>query len=176
MKSENEQPLAARYAMLSEIVLLMFETPDLQHLLKQFVARIKRLLDFDRCTLAILDNNTQTYQLQTLFETRRGVPKITETTLPLAQGLPGAVLRSGQVRLITDLAVAQGGIALPADPALWDGSVSTILSLPLQAYGKVVGALTFSTTEHEGYTDEDVDVAVSLATYLALAIDRWQQA
>jgi len=176
MKSENEQPLAARYATLSEVVLLMSETPDLQHLLEQFVGRIKRLLDFDRCTLAILDNNTQTYQLQTLFETRRGVPKITETTLPLAQGLPGAVLRSGQVRLITDLAVAQGEIALPADPALWDGSLSTILSLPLQAYGKVVGALTFSTTEHEGYTDEDVDVAVSLATYLALAIDRWQQA
>jgi signal transduction histidine kinase/CheY-like chemotaxis protein/HPt (histidine-containing phosphotransfer) domain-containing protein/PAS domain-containing protein len=175
MQVETEQLQAARYATLSEIALLTSETADLQRLLKQFTGKVKRGLDFDRCTLALLEGDSDTYELRTLLETRRGVPQITEASVPLVQGLPGAVMKSRQVRLITDLAAVQDEIARPADPALWDGSLNTILSLPLQAYGKVVGALTFGTTKHAGYTDEDVKVAVSMAMPLALAIDRWQQ-
>ena len=53
--------------------------------------------------------------------------------------------------------------------------MASILLLPLQAYGKVLGVLTFATTQRDGYSREDVKVAVSIATHLALAIDRWQQ-
>ena len=175
MEPDSERLQVARHAMVSEVVLLISETADFQSLLKQFIGKVKWVLDFDRCTLALLDSDTQTYELQTLFETRRDVPSAPSTALPLAQGIPGAVMRSRQVRLIADLAAAQDEIPLPADPALWDGSLATILSLPLQAYGKVVGALTFGTTKRDAYTREDVKAAVSLATHLALAIDRWQQ-
>jgi signal transduction histidine kinase/DNA-binding response OmpR family regulator/HPt (histidine-containing phosphotransfer) domain-containing protein len=175
MEQDSGQIQAARYGMLSEVVLLIAKTADLQQLLKQLIGQVKWVLDFDRCTLALLDGDGQTYQLQTLLETRRGVPRVAPAALPLAQGIPGAVMRSQQMRLITDLAAVQDEIPLPADPAMWDGSLATILSLPLQAYGKVLGALTFATTRQDGYTREDIKVAVSLATHLALAIDRWQQ-
>jgi signal transduction histidine kinase/DNA-binding response OmpR family regulator/HPt (histidine-containing phosphotransfer) domain-containing protein/PAS domain-containing protein len=175
MEQENEHPQAARYALLSEIVLLISQTADLQRLLKQLVGKIKGVLDFERCTLALLDDGAQTYELQTLLETRQGVQKIKDAAIPLAQGIPGAVMRGSQARLITDPAAIQDENPLPADPALWDGSLSTILSLPLQVYGKVLGALTFATVKPEGYTNEDVKVAVSIATHLALAIDRWHQ-
>jgi GAF domain-containing protein len=175
MELESERLQAARYAMLSEVVLLISETADFQSLLKRFIGKVKWVLDFDRCTLALLNNDTQTYELQTLFETRRDVPSAPSTALPLQHGIPGAVMRSRQVRLITDLAVARDEIPLPADPALWDGSLTTILSLPLQAYGKVVGALTFGTAKLDAYNRDDVKTATSLATHLALAIDRWRQ-
>ncbi len=175
MEQDSGQIQAARYGMLSEVVLLIAKTADLQQLLKQLIGQVKWVLDFDRCTLTLLDGDGQTYQLQTLLETRRGVPRVAEAALPLAQGIPGAVMRSQQMRLITDLAAVRDEIPLPADPAMWDGSLATILSLPLQAYGKVLGALTFATTRQDGYTREDIKVAVSLATHLALAIDRWQQ-
>ena len=175
MERETEQLQVARYAMLSEMVLLISETADLQRLLEQFIAKIQRVLDFDRCTLALLDSSTQTYDLQTLLETRRGVQTIRETAIPLTQGIPGAVMQGRQVRLFPDPAVIRDEIPLPADLALWDGSLSAILSLPLEAYGKVVGALTFATEKPEGYTGEDVKVAVAIAAHLALAIDRWNQ-
>jgi signal transduction histidine kinase/DNA-binding response OmpR family regulator/HPt (histidine-containing phosphotransfer) domain-containing protein/PAS domain-containing protein len=175
MEPDSERLEAARHALLSEVVLLISETADFQTLLKRFVGRVKWVLDFDRCTLALLDSDAQSYELQTLFETRRDVPGVPSTALPLEHGFPGAVMRSRQVRLITDLAAARDEIPLPADPALWDGSLTTILSLPLQAYGKVVGALTFGTKKLDAYSRDDVKTATSLATHLALAIDRWQQ-
>jgi signal transduction histidine kinase/DNA-binding response OmpR family regulator/HPt (histidine-containing phosphotransfer) domain-containing protein/PAS domain-containing protein len=176
MEEENGEFQAARYGMLSEVVLLIAKTADLQQLLKRLIGQIKWVLDFDRCTLALLNGDAETYQLQTLLETRRGVSQVTEEVLPVAQGIPGAVMASRQMRLITDLAAVRDEIPVPADPALWDGSLATILSLPLQAYGKVLGALTFGTAQPDGYGREDIKVAVSIATHLALAIDRWQTA
>jgi GAF domain-containing protein len=152
MEEENGQFQAARYGTLSEVVLLIAKTADLQQLLKRVIGQIKWVLDFDRCTLALLNGDAETYHLQTLMETRRGVAKIAEEALPLTQGIPGAVMASRQMQLITDLAAARGEIPVPADPALWDGSLATILSLPLQAYGKVLGALTFGTTRPDGYS------------------------
>jgi PAS domain S-box-containing protein len=56
-----------------------------------------------------------------------------------------------------------------------DGSLSTVLSLPLSAYGRTLGCITFSMVRANGYSDDDVKVAQSFATHLALAIDRWRQ-
>ena len=176
MLLETEQLQATRDATLSEIVSIVSETTDFQHLLKQFVSKVQPVLDIDRCTVALLDSRAQTYDLQMLIETRQGVSQTARTALSLAEGIPGAVIRSGQARLISDLTAVQAEFPLPADPGLWDGSLSTILSLPLQAYGKVVGALTMGTIKKGGYTREDVETAASFAMPLALAIERWRQA
>ena len=175
MGPEKKQVQAARYGMLSDIVLEITQTADLQILLKRLIGQIKWVLDFDRCTLALLDSEGQTYQMQTLLETRRNVPPVVEQAVPFAQGIPGVVMQSRQMRLITDLEAARNEITGTADPALWDGSLNSVLSLPLQAYGKMLGALTFGTTKQRGYEGDDLKVAVAIATHLALAIDRWQQ-
>jgi signal transduction histidine kinase/CheY-like chemotaxis protein/PAS domain-containing protein len=175
MDRDTGQIQAARYGMLSEVVLLIAKTGDFQQLLKGLIGKVKWVLDFDRCTLALLNDDGQTYQLQTLMETRREKPLAAEAALPLAHDLPGAVMRNRQLRLITDVAAAKDEFLSPGDPIMCDSSLATILSLPLQAYGKVLGALTFGTTRQDGYTREDIKVAVSIATHLALAIDRWQQ-
>jgi signal transduction histidine kinase/DNA-binding response OmpR family regulator/HPt (histidine-containing phosphotransfer) domain-containing protein/PAS domain-containing protein len=175
MEHDSGPIQAARYAMLSDVVLLISKTSDLQQLLNKLIGQVKWVLDFDRCSLALLNDDGQTYQLQTLLESRPEVAPVAEAALPLAQGLPGAVMSSRQMRLISDLAAAGNEIPEPTDPALWDGSLGTILSLPLQAYGRVLGALTFATTRPHGYTREDIKVVTAIATHLALAIERWQQ-
>ncbi|MEJ2749686.1 MAG: GAF domain-containing protein, partial [Anaerolineae bacterium] len=172
---ESGQIQAARYGMLSEIVLLMAQTADLQRLLKQFINKVKWVLDFDRCTLALMNGNGRTYRLQTLLETRRDIPHTDEDNIPLGNGIPGIVMQTRQMRLVTDLASEREKVPQPADPALWDESLSTTLSLPLEAFGKVLGALNFSTTKPNGYSREDTKVAITIATHLALSIDRWQQ-
>jgi signal transduction protein with GAF and PtsI domain len=118
MEHDTGQIQAARYGMLSEVVLLISKTADLQRLLKGLIGQVKWVLEFDRCTLALLDSDAQTYQLQTLLETRRDKPQVTKIALPLAQGLPGSVMQSRQLRLITDLAAAQDEFLSPADPAM----------------------------------------------------------
>src|SRR5688500_9021809 len=175
--SEQEawQIQVARSALLSEVALLVARTPRLSRLLTQAINKLKWVIDFERCTLALLNEEGQSYRLQTLLETRRHVPPVKEENIPLAQGIAGEVIRRKQVRLIANLAAALKEMPPPADPALADGSLASILSLPLQAYGKILGAITFSTAKSEGYSDGDIKVATAFATHLALAIERWQQ-
>jgi signal transduction histidine kinase/DNA-binding response OmpR family regulator/HPt (histidine-containing phosphotransfer) domain-containing protein/PAS domain-containing protein len=175
MGTEPEQIQAARYGILSEIVLLISKTSDLQELLKLLIGKVKWVLDFNRCTLALINDDGQTYHLQVLLETRRGIPELDQVDVPLSQGINGAVMQSRQMLLISDSTTDMDDILHHADPALGDGSLGTILSLPLIAYEKVLGALTFATIQQDSYDREDTKVAISIATHLALAIDRWKQ-
>jgi PAS domain-containing protein len=171
---EGSGPIqAARYGMLSEVVLFIAKTAEVERLLGQLAGKLKWLLDFDRCTLALVNADDQDYRLQTLLETRPTVAPVTEAVKPLAYGLAGAVMQSGQPRLVNDLASIQ--TTSLEDPALRDGSLNTVLSLPLEAFGKVLGALTFASAKPNAYSRKDIKVATSLATHLALALDRWQQ-
>ncbi len=174
-EQEAWQVQVARFALLSEVVLLIAKTPDLDRLLTQAINKLKWVIDFERCTLALLDDDGQTYHLQTLLETRRNVARLSKEGIPLAEGLVGEVMLRRQMRLIKDMPAAINNLAAVVDPALADGSLKTVLSLPLQAYGKILGAITFCATRVDGYTDGDIKVATSFATHLALAIDRWQQ-
>ena len=165
---------AARYGLLSEIVLLIASSPDLPSLLPRFVSQVKWVLDFDRCTLAVANEDGQTYRLETLLETRRQVAPALQERLPVAQGLAGDVLRQRQVRLLSGPQQVPAAFPDEADPALLDGSLATVLALPLEAYGQVYGVLIFGCRQPECYGREDLKVAGSIATHLALALDRWQ--
>ena len=173
MEPNGSQMQAARYGMLSEIVLVIAQTPDLQLLLKELVNKVKWVLDFEHCSFALLNEDGQTYQLQTLLETRRDVPRLTRDSVPLSQGLHGFVVRSRQVQLFSD--PSQFNHSLDDHDRAVFVELNTILSLPLQAYDKVFGALTFGARKNDAYSREDVKVVTAIATHLALAIDRWQQ-
>ena len=169
------QAQVARYALLSEVLLLIAKSSDLKRLLSEATNKVKWVIDFERCTLGLLNSDEASYQLQTLLETRKNVPRVERESVPLDQGIPGEVMRTRQMRLVPDLAAAGKDLPLFADPAMEDGLLATILSLPLQAYGKVLGAITFSAAMENGYDRESVKLMLSFATHLALAIDRWQQ-
>ncbi|NKB47761.1 MAG: response regulator [Alphaproteobacteria bacterium] len=171
---ETWQAQAARFALLFDIVLLIASSKSLDDLLAQSVNKIKWVFDFDRCTLALRDGEDDTYHLETLLDTRRGGEKVKLQTVPLADGLPGEVMRTGQLRFFNDLANSMGEISNIVDPALASGELGSLLAVPLEAYGRVLGALSFSATRAECFSDEDVKVAVQFATHLGLAIDRWQ--
>ena len=171
---ESWQAQAARYALLFDIVLLIAKSKSLDDLLSQSVNKIKWVFDFDRCTLALRDGEDDTYRLDTLLDTRRGADKVALEAVPLSDGLPGEVLRTGQMRFFNDLKNSIGEISNIVDPAIASGELGSLLAVPLEAYGRVLGALSFSAVRPECFSDEDVKVAVQFATHLGLAIDRWQ--
>jgi adenylate cyclase len=172
---EGWQAQATRYALLFDIVLLIARSKNLDDLLSQAVGRIKWVFDFNRCTLALCDSDKQTYELRTLLVTRRGTEPFSISDVPLAHGLSGEVMSSGQMRLFGDKAASADKIASAVDPAIVNGELGSILALPLEAYGRVIGVLTFGAVRENCFSDEDVKIAVQFATHLGLAIDRWQQ-
>ncbi|MFT5180839.1 MAG: PAS domain-containing protein, partial [Alphaproteobacteria bacterium] len=171
---ESWQAQAARYALLFDIVLLIAKSKSLDDLLSQSVNKIKWVFDFDRCTLALSNEDDETYRLDTLLDTRRSAGKVTIDSVPLSNGLPGEVIRTGQMRFHNELQKSIGEISSIVDPAIASGELGSLLVVPLEAYGRVLGALSFSAVRPECFNDEDVKVAVQFATHLGLAIDRWQ--
>jgi signal transduction histidine kinase/CheY-like chemotaxis protein/putative methionine-R-sulfoxide reductase with GAF domain len=171
---ETWQAQAARFALLFDIVLLIASSKSLEDLLAQSVNKIKWVFDFDRCTLALRNDDGDTYCLETLLDTRRGAEKVTIDSVLLSDGLPGEVIRTGQMQFINDLQNSLGEISNVVDPAVASGELRSLLAVPLEAYGRVLGALSFSARRADCFSDEDVKVAVQFATHLGLAIDRWQ--
>jgi PAS domain S-box-containing protein len=164
-----------RYGLLSEAVLLIAETPDLERLLTGSINKLKWVLDFERCTLALINEDGASFALRTLLETRRDVAKFDQSAVPLGNGISGEVIRNKRMRLINDLAAERESLPPVADPAIEDGSLNTILALPLKAYDKILGCLTFCSSATGAFDREDVKIAVTFATHLGLAVDRSQQ-
>ncbi len=171
MTGEGGKGKELRLALLAEAAVLVTEGSELQHLAGQLMASAREALPVDRCTLALLDDDTQRYRLLTLV----GKDAATEVDVPADQGLPGTVMRSRRSRLIDDLDAARAEIPHPADLDLWNGSLATVLSLPLQASGKILGALTLGAAAPHAYSDDDIQWVTSLAAHLALAVEREQQ-
>ncbi len=174
-RAEAWQAQAARYALLSEVVLLIAKTSDFERLLSGAINKIKWVLDFDRCTLALLNSDGESYSLRTLLEARREVAAVEADSVPLADGIPGEVMRTRQMRFISAEAPAAKELPPVIDPGMEGGALPSLLSLPLHAYDRTLGGITFGATRDDAFDSEDIKVAVAFATHLALAIDRWQQ-
>lgn len=167
------QMQTARYGMLSEIVLLIAQTTDLQRLLKELINKVKWVLDFEHCSFALISSDGDSYQLQTLLETRRGVPLFAGEAIPLKRGIHGMVVTNRKVQLFTDPAELTRQLGTDEQPVFTD--LETVLCLPLQAYERTFGSLIFGARKADAYNREDIKIITAIATHLALAIDRWRQ-
>ena len=168
---------AARFSRLSEIARLIAEAPDLDldRLLADAIARLKQVIDFRQSTLALRDRGGQTYHLRSLLETQSDVATVDRQEIPMDKGLLGEVMTSAQMQLVT--APVSGAAVFPDEDAgeVAGGALSAVMALPLQAFGDMLGAITFGTENASGYDQDDVEVAQFFATHLALAIGNWQK-
>ena len=172
---ESWQAQAARFALISDVVLLIAQSNDLEKLLVGAVNKIKWVLDFDRCLLALRNADESTYWLRTLMETRRSANPIEEASLPVADGLAGAVMSSGQIRAVNDVPDRLADMPELNDPAITGAETGSLLALPVEAYGRNLGAIAFCARKQGVFSEDDIKVAVQFTTHLGLAIDRYQQ-
>jgi len=171
---EAWQAQAARQALLSEIVLLITKTPEIDQLLRGAINKLKWIMDFERCTFALSDKTGRFYDYRVLMETRKGEADTKFESVSIDHGLSGLVMRSGRMYLSGDY-TAVSDKPRPVDNSLECGSINSILSLPLTAYGKVLGTLTLGAVSKDSFTEEDTKLAHAISIHLALAIDRWQK-
>ncbi len=163
---------AARYALLSELALSLSEASDMEALTREFVPKLKYMIDFNRCTLALLEEDGTTYRLLILLETRQETSQASSDNISLQCGISGKVILSEEMCVLDSRGrnwVKQWPIA---DEAMEGGSLNSIMCLPLQVSGKPFGAITFGTGQI-GYSRADISTASIIANHLSLAIDRW---
>jgi signal transduction histidine kinase/DNA-binding response OmpR family regulator/HPt (histidine-containing phosphotransfer) domain-containing protein len=110
-----------------------------------------------------------------LLETRPQVQALADAAYPVKQDLLADVMRDRQWRLLDGQELARADLPRENDPAMWAGTLSTLLLLPLEVYGRAVGVLTLGTSRPEGFDNDDILSAIAWSTHLALALDRQRQ-
>lgn len=169
---ESWQTQAARFALLFDVVLLIARSTNLDDLIAKSIDKIKWVFDFDQCTLALRNQDDETYSLKALLDSRREGRAVDAPSIQLSDGVLGEVICAGQMRFSND--VQSSFAEISRDPAIGGSNPGSLLAVPLEAYGRVLGALSFSAKRTDCFSDADVKVAVQFATHLGLAIDRWQ--
>ncbi|MFN8378936.1 MAG: response regulator [Anaerolineae bacterium] len=173
---EGGQGQSPRLGILFEVVLNIARAHDLEAAYPAPIGRLKWVLDFDRCALALINPDGRTILFRTLFDARRGVELPVIEAVPLDEpGLVTAAMQDRQLRRVTRPAEAEAGALGATDAAIWSDTAQTALVIPLQAYSQTLGAIVFAANSPDAFNREDVRIAASVATHLALAIERAKQ-
>ncbi|MBK9125076.1 MAG: GAF domain-containing protein [Chloroflexi bacterium] len=169
---ESPHIQAARFGVLSEIVLLIAGSGDLHSLYGDLINKIKWVLDFDRCLLALTNDNGTAFTYRSLLELSGTHVPTSTAEYPVGIGIVGAAIHAKQIRTIPDVSALQPQPLEASDTAVLTDDVGSLLTLPLAAYGRVLGALIFAAKKKDAFSRADVKIATSIAAHLALAIDR----
>ena len=172
MTRPSRAPRRDRSVALSDLALQLTRTLDYEAFLDAFLRVATDVLAFDRCSVALRNGDGESFESRTVYERRAQVPPTATTTHPIARGLSGAVMCSRDMRLIADVGSARDALDGVDDPPMWDGSIATILSIPLVVGESVLGAIAFGSPTPNGYDSDDLSTAEALAAYLALAAQR----
>lgn len=146
------QALSARLAALNEVAVAMQADLDLNAILQALTRQARWVLDFQHCSIALVDGTT--YHVQVLL----GEPEpATSHARPLHAGAIGRVLQGGHALLLHELAEADEAPA---------GMHSALIML-LRSAGERLGTINFYAHAPHHYTQDDLRIAAALTVQLA---------
>ena len=153
----------ARLAVVGELSHLISATYDLPEIFRQAILLVRRVLDFRRASVALVDQAGGHYVLHTLYDAHRGGFITRDLTFSLDHGLTGQVIRTGQPLLVEDL---EGGEGILAQA----GHRASAMLVPLRVNDVVIGTLNFGHETPGHYTDADLEWAVVLARQIEMSL------
>jgi PAS domain S-box-containing protein len=152
---------------MSEVIQSVNLTSNLDELLKQVHASLKRLVYAENCCVILYDKQTD------LFESPLFVDTVEQNPFPRALGNSCAakVFRSRRPLLLNETSFAElrdsGEVELLGRPA------PSFLAVPLITPAETIGVIAVQHYERDNvYTQRDVEFLSAVAAHLALAIER----
>jgi signal transduction histidine kinase len=163
-----------RDALLLETISIIAKCQNPETFWPDSMARLKWLLDFSRVDVALRNSDNLTYNVKTVFELRTGEPLASQMDIPLDKGIVGKMMHSGEACHCFNPRIQPFDKECIVDVNLEGGSLASILSVSLEANGKLLGVLSFGSSNENQYCHQDIEIASRFATHAAIAIERWQ--
>jgi signal transduction histidine kinase len=129
------------------------------------LGRMRRMVPCQRCSVVLFDAQRREAQMIAGFS--GGVP-VQPAPIPLGDVASGETFRSGSVRYIEDLGAVEDNP--PGYRQLLAEGIRTVLAVPLLAGGEAIGEITLAADAPAAFTPEHRDIALEVATPLAIAI------
>jgi len=138
----------------------------LEDILKLIVAVTAQVLGSKICSIMLLDEKTQTLSVKA---TQAMSPEyINKPPLKVGEGIAGQVVAQARPIVVRD--VRKEARYKYRDIAQQEGIVS-MLSVPMQVKGRVIGVLNTYTSKPHSYTEEEIEILCSIANQAAVAIE-----
>ena len=129
------------------------------------LGRLRRMVPCQRCSIMLFDFQRREARLLAGFA---GGQSLSVAPLPLEHLSPADVLRRGAVRYIDNLE------AMDAPPQLFhqlmEDGIRSVLTVPLLVEGEAIGELSLGGASVGAFDAEHRDIALEIATPLAIAI------
>ena len=163
LPAKSRADVATRLEVVADLTSLINRTFDLDEMFRAAILSTARAIPFRRASVAVVSPDQTTYYLHTLYDSDRGGFQKRDVRFPLDQGLPGRAIRTGHA-IREDQHSGNEDIQTPDE-----GSVS-VLVVPLQIDGTVIGTLNFGAKESDRYDDADLELAVILGRQLSTSL------
>ncbi len=142
---------------------------SLEEMLSELLERIRTGLGADTAAVLLLDEERKVLVARAARgleeEMRQGVQ------VPLAHGFAGRVAEQARPVVIADLSDTE-----VINPILLQRGIRSLLGVPVQVEGRVIGVMHVGTLQRREFSAEDIDVLQLAADRAALAIDTAQLA
>ncbi|HYF38178.1 MAG TPA: PAS domain S-box protein [Gemmatimonadales bacterium] len=156
---------ADRLALLHDMDQAIVSARSLQEIGRAALGRMRRMIPCQRCAVVLFD--AQQHQAQVIAGFAGG-EYLQPATVPLSDLAGNAPFPSDSVRHIEDLGAVED--PSPAQRQLAAEGVRAFLSVPLLAEGQAIGEITLGASRPSVFTAEHRDIALEVATPLAIAI------
>jgi PAS domain S-box-containing protein len=156
---------AERLAMLHDMDQAILAARSPAEIGRAALGRLRRMVPCQRCSVVLFDFKRREARLLAGFA---GGVSLSVAPLPLEHLSPADVLRRGTVRYTEDIA------AMDAPPPvflrLMEDGIHSVLSVPLLVEGEAIGELNLGGSSVAAFDAEHRDIALEIATPLAIAI------
>ncbi|HID65262.1 MAG TPA: GAF domain-containing protein [Anaerolineae bacterium] len=154
-------------AVLNEMSTSLSSTLDLDQVLTLIMERINAVLKVEAGSLLLIDDETEELVFQiALGEKAEGVKPF---RLQMGQGIAGHVAQSGEPLMISD--AQKDRRHYKAVDVTTDFLTRSILCVPMIIKGRVIGVIEIMNKLEGDFTENDLTLLNSIATYAAIAIE-----
>lgn len=156
---------AERLSAISQIANVINSSLEAGRLYESLVVEIKRLIDFDFASLALLDEQGQTFEIRQLWPEVKTVGK-ESGRLDDETSCAAWVARERQRLMVTDF---ENEDTRFSNDEFSPGTTSC-LCVPLYATGRIIGTLNLGSDRREAFRRHDAAVLEQVAPHVAVAI------
>lgn len=166
---ESARRLAEENAVMAEIGKIISSSLDIQQIYHLFAKELRRLVNFDRVAVNIIDPAQYTLTIPYVWGPR--VPQRTEEDIvPLAGTASEEIFKTGQSILVHEQNRMEVAQKFPGLLPIFNAGLLSVMMTPLIYQNKVIAVLNVQAFRPNAYTEADLKLVERVANQIAGAI------
>ncbi|MBC8447023.1 MAG: GAF domain-containing protein, partial [Chloroflexi bacterium] len=164
---EETRRRSQEVATLNAIVQALNASLDVQDVFQVVATELRRLVEFDRASIALTDQALQNFTVYALVD-QPDAPLGAGVTMPLAATAAGQDALAGRLHLTEDLSTE---LDFPGERLLYDAGLRSRVIAPLMVGERLIGSLNLASTRTAAFSEQVLGLLQQVAGAIAAALE-----